>query len=69
MLPIGTIIDRHDYDQPHLHVESELTESTNMVNSYSRRIPVDSGATAANIATGTIGLLATLGQGINVVTS
>ena len=34
-----------------------------------RRVLVDSGATAANVKTGTIGLMTTVAKGINVVTS
>ena len=34
-----------------------------------RRILVDSGATAANVKTGTIGLLASAAKGVNVITS
>jgi len=57
--PDGTDI----YEQSHLHSEP------NWVNSSSRGIQVDSGATASNAKTGTLGLLATLGKGINVVTN
>jgi hypothetical protein len=67
MLPMGTIIDRHDYDQPHLHVDSELAGTTNGLTSRLRRIQVDSGATAVNVKTGTIGLLNGGVDGSNVV--
>ena len=60
---------RCDYDQPHLHVDSEPAGPTSRVNSYSGRIQVDSGATAANVETGTIGLLKSGVDGLNVVTS
>lgn len=57
----------------------DLTEKEANTNSNSatgilhegryRRVRVDSGATAANVKTGTIGLMATLALGVNVVTS
>ena len=68
MLHLG-IIDRHDYDQPHLHVDSEPTGPTNSVISPLGRIRVDSGVSAANVKTGTIGLLKGGINGLNVVTS
>jgi hypothetical protein len=69
MLALGIIIDRHDYDESHLHVDSELIWATNGVNSSSRGIQVDSGASNAKTGTDSLRLLATLGKGINVVTS
>jgi hypothetical protein len=52
-----------DYEQSHMHNEP------NWVNSCSREIQMDSGATASNAKTGTLDLLAMLGKGINVVTN
>ena len=62
-----------------LGVFVDLTEAEANQNSYTvygtlhagryRRVLVDSGATAANIKTGTIGLLRSKGLGVNVVTS
>ncbi len=71
MLALGLITGpcagiRRDCDQEHRHVDSE---PMNGANSYSRRIPVDSGATAANLETGVIRLLKNDVDGLNVVTS
>lgn len=73
MLALGLIIGRPaaifrvDRDQEHTHVESELMGQTSRASSPGIR--ADSGATATNVKTGTIGFLAALGQGVNVLTN
>jgi hypothetical protein len=68
MLALGIVVERHDYDQPHSHVDTEFVWAGNVANSYSRRISVDSGATAVNVNTGALGLLAALCTNLNVTT-
>jgi hypothetical protein len=57
--PEGTDI----YEQSHLHSEP------NWLHPPSRGVRVDSGATAPNAKTGTLGLLAMLGKDVNLATN
>lgn len=60
--------DYFDVREAEANQLSDTTVGTLHAGRY-RWVQVDSAATAANVKTGTIGLLASLAQGVNVVTS
>lgn len=60
--------DYADYTETDANAQSYSTNGTLHAGRY-RFVQVDSAATAANVKTGTIGLMASLAQGMNVVTS